>query len=308
MGTLRSSPTGVSVVLAARSVVGRGAVAVVRLESRRASSEHATIYFDGAGWRLKDLGSRNGTFVNGVRCHGTRSHLLASGDALCFGGPQEEEWLLVDASPPFPRAFDSEGQRVTGRMGILWLPDQETPGLKVAVVDGAWVVESPDGTVPLGELRRIRVENRYWDLELPPPLGQEEATHSSSTLGGPEVAAPHLRFAVSLDEEHVHLSATLGERTFDLGARTHNYALLLLARQAVEDGARGVPEREAGWVDPQTLPERLRVDRVSLNVQLWRAAQVMTRAGLPGSSLIERRADSGQLRLGLRSEIDTPRR
>src|SRR5687768_6999529 len=53
----------------------------------RASAHHAEITFDGTGYLLRDIGSTNGTYVNGQRVHSTR---LRPGDVIEFGtgGPQ----------------------------------------------------------------------------------------------------------------------------------------------------------------------------------------------------------------------------
>ena len=46
------------------------------------SGTHARIDFDGAGWTITDLGSRNGTAVNGLRC--TPSQPFRMGDTIRF--------------------------------------------------------------------------------------------------------------------------------------------------------------------------------------------------------------------------------
>ena len=53
----------------ANNVLGRGAGALVILADRLASRSHAAITFEPATatWILRDLGSRNGTWVDGVR-------------------------------------------------------------------------------------------------------------------------------------------------------------------------------------------------------------------------------------------------
>jgi len=48
-------------------VIGRSASADVSIADRFLSRRHARLYRDGDDWRVEDLGSRNGTLVNGVR-------------------------------------------------------------------------------------------------------------------------------------------------------------------------------------------------------------------------------------------------
>jgi EAL domain-containing protein (putative c-di-GMP-specific phosphodiesterase class I) len=61
--------------------VGREKSANLQLRSPKVSHHHAEIYFDG-GLRVRDLGSTNGTYVNGRRVRGTRG--LATGDVIRF--------------------------------------------------------------------------------------------------------------------------------------------------------------------------------------------------------------------------------
>lgn len=63
--------------------IGRGNDADVRLPNPTVSTRHALIHAEEAGLVLEDQGSRNGTFVNGLRI--TRSCLVVSGDLLQFG-------------------------------------------------------------------------------------------------------------------------------------------------------------------------------------------------------------------------------
>jgi hypothetical protein len=56
-------------------------------------------------------------------------------------------------------------------------------------------------------------------------------------------------FSVSRDEETVELVVKIGTRAIELGARSHHYTLLVLARQRLEDRDEGeLPEAEQGWL------------------------------------------------------------
>lgn len=65
-----------------RVVVGRLADCEICLEDANASRNHAAFVREGAGWALEDLGSTNGSFVNGVRTQRSR---LADGDIVQVG-------------------------------------------------------------------------------------------------------------------------------------------------------------------------------------------------------------------------------
>ncbi len=79
-------------------VVGRGDGADLQLAEAGVSRRHVKLVLDGADARLVDLGSQNGTHINGGRCTGERP--LASGDVIAIGGVT----LVFHASGRFARA------------------------------------------------------------------------------------------------------------------------------------------------------------------------------------------------------------
>src|SRR6185295_2573336 len=66
MGRLVRTTTGEQCHLESEHLVGRSPRAALQLDSSFVSSQHATIRWVGDGWELKDLGSRNGTAVDGA--------------------------------------------------------------------------------------------------------------------------------------------------------------------------------------------------------------------------------------------------
>jgi diguanylate cyclase (GGDEF)-like protein len=65
-----------------RTIIGRGGKAQIRLIDDGISREHAEIVVDGGEVILRDLGSTNGTFCNGVKVD---SRALADGDKILVG-------------------------------------------------------------------------------------------------------------------------------------------------------------------------------------------------------------------------------
>lgn len=69
-------------------ILGRGATADVIVDDVYTSDEHAEILPDNGSWSVRDLGSTNGTFLNGAKV--TRPTPLAAGDQLRLGKTRVE--------------------------------------------------------------------------------------------------------------------------------------------------------------------------------------------------------------------------
>lgn len=74
---------GTSFALHAVTTVGRRPDATIRMTEPFVSSEHAEITRDEGRWWLRDLGSTNGTFVNGQRISAPTG--IRAGDIVQFG-------------------------------------------------------------------------------------------------------------------------------------------------------------------------------------------------------------------------------
>jgi len=80
-----------------RISVGRGENADIRVHGSTISRNHAQLQMDAEGFvKITDIGSRNGTFLNGVT---VQSEVLRDGDRLVFGGE-----LVTDVRYAGPRA------------------------------------------------------------------------------------------------------------------------------------------------------------------------------------------------------------
>ncbi|MCA9697174.1 MAG: protein kinase, partial [Myxococcales bacterium] len=76
---------GQSQVLATRHLVGRSKVCMTSIDDRQISGEHAVLEWKGNCWELRDLGSRNGTFVDGKQLEPNKPTLCAVEDTLQLG-------------------------------------------------------------------------------------------------------------------------------------------------------------------------------------------------------------------------------
>jgi predicted component of type VI protein secretion system len=93
--------------------VGRDAEDDLRLVSTHApllaSRCHALLEWqEESGYTVEDLGSTNGTWVNGTRLEAREERRLAAGDTLSFGGPERVSNRGVVISNPFVYKFEEE--------------------------------------------------------------------------------------------------------------------------------------------------------------------------------------------------------
>jgi predicted component of type VI protein secretion system len=82
---MRSGPTvGKAFPLEAQEIsIGRDATNIISINDAEVSRRHARMELRGAAYVIQDLGSTNGTFVNGTRISGMQ--VLNPGDTVSFG-------------------------------------------------------------------------------------------------------------------------------------------------------------------------------------------------------------------------------
>ena len=247
----------------------------------------------GTRWEVRDLGSRNGTFVAGRRLAPGEPVEVGAGATLSFGR-DDDPWTLVDTEPPSAYAVHTgSGRHMRARNAMLALPDTVSPEV-VAYPDrnGQWVIEiGDDAARPVQDSETIHVAEAEWRLFVP-----DAHVGTAAVDQGPHIDTIGLRFDVSLDEEHVQMTVSHRGDTIELEPREHGYTLLTLARARIEDAA--LPPSEQGWIDRDRLLKMLGTDTNGLNVAIYRARGQLTKAGVDGAAgIVEVRR--GQRRLGL---------
>ncbi|MEC7948827.1 MAG: FHA domain-containing protein [Myxococcota bacterium] len=278
------------------SLLGRDESCDLILTDSRVSQHHARLTFDGEGWHFEDLGSRNGSSINGRPAAPGGTAILSVGDVLVLGTPAET-WEVHRLGPPPLLARSAAGVTTTGS-DYLGLPTADEP---VATVyqrnTGRWVIEMPEGVRSVSHREQVIVGGTVWRLFLPgtTPRTLEDQDRQ---LGIEEI---RLCFTVSSDEEAVEIVLEHGERRTPLKTRSHHYMLLTLARERLRDAAQaGVPIAEQGWVYQEDLCRMLGLEASVVYLQVHRARRQLEAAGVVRAfDLVERRTGSGQIRLGV---------
>lgn len=295
MATLRHVQTSKVRPVPSRLLVGRSSTCSLRLDDLHVSGEHATIVWTGGRWEIRDLGSRNGTWVDGTRLTPGDAAVLTAGARVAFGN-LEDAWELAEAGPPSALAEDLSGGALrTAQDGILALPDEDHPEVVVyADSTGRWIVEQGNETRPVDDELVVTAGGTPWRVRVPGRVQGTATVHVA-----PVLEAVKLRFAVSRDEEHVQVTIVHRGEDLTLEAREHWYALLTLARQRIADAE--LPASEQGWIDRDELLRMLGVDSNALNVAIYRARRQLQAAGVEGAAgLVEVRR--GERRIGVAAE------
>lgn len=282
--------------LTAEFHVGRGPRCALHIDNPLASTVHAVLQWTGACWMVRDLHSRNGTWVNGrLLASGERAELEA-GARLAFG-EENEAFELSDAAAPQAIATSEAGVERIGEDGLLVLPDADRPVVTLFATEaGNWLAEWNDGTRrPVRDGATLDVLSSRWNVSL--PVAVEPTLQASSARARPARLALH--FAVSRDEETVDIEFTQGDEHVALPARAHGYLLVTLARARVADQGGDTAESEHGWMYIPELVDMLRTNENQFNVSIYRARRQFARAGMKNpTTLFERRTGARQIRIG----------
>jgi len=283
-------------VLSSEHTIGRSSSCRLRMRDARVSGHHALIRWTGTSWEIRDLGSRNGTFVSGHKLAPGQPRVLEADDQVAFGR-ESHLWRVVDVDPPVAMARDDQGNWQLADDGLLLLPDAEQPELCIYQSDQGWVCEQAHQTTPVEDGDSLQVTDRSFELSLPhTPEATRDVGHGVIDLHN-----AHLTLAVSLDEEHVEMRLQSGDAQLVLPHRSHLYLVLTLARARLRDqDTPHLAESEHGWEYQDDLERQLRIKPNQFNVVLFRARRQLKKAGvLHADTLVQRRRGSGQLRLGV---------
>jgi DNA-binding winged helix-turn-helix (wHTH) protein len=145
-------------------LIGRGSSCDIVISNQQVSREHAQILVTPQGYQLQDLGSKNGTFLNGKPL--TENSLLKDGDMIQIALAQEFIYLGQDATIPLaPSEWESSvisyflRLRLEKKSRRVWVLDQEIdPPLSSLQFDFLTLLVESGGRV----LSRTEVINSIW--------------------------------------------------------------------------------------------------------------------------------------------------
>jgi hypothetical protein len=258
------------------------------------SGQHATIRWSGSQWQVRDLGSKNGTFVRGRRIDAGAWTALSAGDEVGFGR-LEEPWRLDDDSPPSAMAWRGD-EAILCEDDLLALPSPSDPRVCVYRAEhGAWVAEDDSGVRHVQDGEKLEVQGQLFVLDLPHVMPATRDMHAGT------LSDAALHFAVSRDQEHITIDLLLGGRSMRLPHRAHHELLLYLARARMEDASTlTAPMNEHGWRYQDEAARDLRIPPSHFNMTIYRARQQLRKQGFEDAdAILERRRGSGQIRIGV---------
>lgn len=278
--------------LAPRTLIGRSMQADLNIAGSWVSGEHAVIAWDGEGWRVRDLGSSNGTTLDGVPLTCRRDHPLKTDATLAFG-QTEERWILRGGAPPEAQASSHDGETVVAIDDVLSLPDDVDPQASVHRDGGEWWLERGGEPQAVRDRAVVVLGEQAWTLRLP-----ESRTDTVAHVASRRLADFTLELAHSRDEERIEVRLLRASHRIVLEPRSHHYMLVVLARHALAQRAAGVSVADSGWMEPAELADMLKVPRGSLNVHIHRIRRQVVDAGIfDGKDILQRMPGTYEIRL-----------
>lgn len=276
----------------ATHLVGRSRAMGTVIASPGVSAQHLAFNWTGSEWTLRDLASRNGTWVDGRKLAAGEVVTLQRGTVVAVGS-EDETLTLVDDGPPCAWATSGD-TTIDGSADLLALPSTDEPvALFQLDPERGWVLSIEEETRVVRTGVDVEVAGRTWRVSLPEAVvGTTPASPPSSP--GPGIG---LVFRVSSDGEYIQVTATAGGAEHPLPARAHHEILLALARSRLADA--GQPAGEQGWVYTSRLMKMVRLSSNQLYVGIHRARREFEALGLRGAELVERRTTTHQVRLGI---------
>lgn len=265
-----------------------------RVGSPFTSYAHALLSWNGERWTLADLGSTNGTRVNGQRL-AKEPVPVSEGDTFRFGSHDAGDWRLVADGAPEPFAVRlTDGVCVEAVEGTLLLPSEDAPEASLhREPDGAWwcVRDTPESAVPVAHEAVLALTDP-WRVSLPSTSRPRTAIAGAAPLS---LASVTLHLRRSRDGEHAEAWLEHAGGTVHLGDATQWLVACALVEDRLADTG---PAYDRGWMDLDLLSSACGVRRRSLDTYISRMRNQLHRLGVVGAKdIVEARQN--QRRIGL---------
>ena len=276
---------GATFPLSDETVVGRSRAADLRLDDASVSALHASFHFGSAGWSIRDLGSRNGTQINGKPVARGTSRPLRLEDALAFG-EGHEVWVLRRDGSPEPLARSSSGAVAKGADGMLPIPSASEPAVTVLWdADLGWRLEDPEAkdVRPVEDRETVRVGTDTWTLRLPQGLLETQP----GTRWDFATAQLSVRPSASDRAAVLRVEQRGATASYELGSTATFFTLLIQARL----------DSPEGWIDRSNVLDALGVNGSHLNVLVFRLRRLFSDAGFADAAAVVQRQRM-RMRLG----------
>lgn len=296
MAIIENVLTKKTIYLNSQHIFGRSPHSSTQLEARDVSKSHATLYWQGGLWHIKDH-SRNGTVINGSFLHNSVAR-LSKGQVVQFGKENSTQWKVVDVAPPLNYLVPLNGKNdIIPLESYYTLPNEENPEISFfCTPDRQWKAERAGETIELEHNQVFEYNSESWRFV------RNELVDETVDYGRIKEHA-WFEFALSADQEQINIKIVVNELAMDLGERSYNYMLLALARKRLEHMEAGYDANEQGWITIDSLTHELskeelkEVDQYNLNLRIHRLRKGLQKLKPHGSqfvNVIERR--KGEIR------------
>lgn len=295
MATIENILNKEKVYLHYQHTFGRGTGNTTQIKSKDVSTDHAKIYWQENQWYLKDR-SRNGTVIKN-RFVQNNQIKLSKGDTIRFGKDRATEWLVTELDQPrsYLKSLSVKNQIIPLQSHYVF-PNEKNPDIEFYYTNRRWKAEKAGETFELHHRQTFEYKGRKWmfvenELEDTTVDNQHIKEHA------------HFIFTLSADQERINIQIVSENMKMNLGNRTYNHILLLLAQQCQKDIGNGLQHKDQGWMTVEELTQKLsreemrQVDQYNLNTRIRRLRQDLLKLPPYGSqfvSVLERR--KGQIR------------
>jgi hypothetical protein len=266
-------------LLATRTTVGSDALCTVPVPDPRVSTPHALLRYDSRSrWVVRDLGSRNGTWLNGAPITAFVDHPLAAGDKLVFGSAEAGTWTIGSTEPPVAFAVHRKtGACVRGTTDTLVVVDGDVRW-ELARLGDLWELQPGDDERPAWSGMPLGADNA-WTVYLP--------QHGSTVGVRPfSLRTATLAFVEHDTDEGVSFTLEQDGRTLELGDSALWRLLWVLADERAHSPRPD--ETERGWISISDLEHRTGLDRKSIDIYVGRLKKELTqRKVLDVSGVVE---------------------